>query len=1069
MLSITNKILNEISHLNQRHDEADLLLAGGAVLFVKVDSLIDMYSIEAFIVNNHEITAKLMISNDGRLLAVDFKASKPYWGHTEPYHLAALKLLQQLNPQTFPFQYTTSRYHLYLKEKTRKEKKENARIEAHSINQTKRFVNQYKHNMATEISQQLRPTTYTIIAFLEKDDRHLNLRFKMGETKKYLIKDIGQFLRDVANENSVTYGKNLTVKHLETNFDEASIKTIALMRQLISTYEVGSMKAIELQSSSFDYFFEFYHKLSPEYRDFQTQEAQNQLTLRFEETGKNYRLTLENKNSWYFGKKYVYTYENKILSRIPCDPSGKSIELLKQVAKQEDMLISKKDMLDFYKFVLSDIKSYFKLVGLDQTYKETSEKKMTLYGDVEDDHIILELEYLYEDGQKEKGFNPKNQNMSLTARKVEAYIQSQAEIDFQKRVARLNLNEDNVIQFVQRGLPYLSQICDVQVTDVLKHMDKKSIISLNVAVSIQNDLLSIDLDSVDISKSELADVLDAYKRKRKFYKLANGKQIDLQADVFTEVSDMLEAYQIVPAQIKDGHIELDLFQAFNFNDYARKGGNDLTFHRDALFKKTIEKFSNLKQSDYPIPGTYERILRDYQKQGFKWLQTIKSYGFGGILADDMGLGKTLQVIALLSEECGQSKPSLVVCPASLILNWEDEIHKFAPDLKSIAIYGSLQNRENLLNDYNNYDIVITSYDYIRRDYDKYEGLSFHYLILDEAQYIKNPKSKGALGVKRLKGKHKLALTGTPIENSLAEMWSIFDFLMPGYLYQYSYFQRHFETPIVKHGNEEKQHQLKHLISPFILRRTKKEVLTELPDKIEQTIKVEFSEEEYKLYLANLAQVNAALQAKLKLKKRGTTHIEILSMLTRLRQMCCEPRVLYENIVTPSSKLVSCLELIKTLQGHQKKVLLFSSFTSVLDLIGEALEQEEISYYALTGRTSKDKRRTLVNQFQKDETSVFLISLKAGGTGLNLTAAEAVIHFDPWWNMSAQNQATDRAHRMGQKNAVQVFKLIMKNSIEEKILNLQETKKYLSDTFIESNAGKVTQMSTEELIGLFTSS
>jgi SNF2 family DNA or RNA helicase len=1070
MLKITETLLNEVSNINQRHDEADSLLAQGAVLFVKVDFIVDVYEVEAFVVNNREITVKLVISNDGKLLNFNLTASKPYWGNREPYYLAALKLLQQLKPQSFPFQYTTSRYDIYLKEKCRKQKKENARIEALSIDRSKRFVDQYRNNIQTEISQQISPTKYKIIAFLEKANSSINLRFKIGHMKKYLIKDIGQFLRDVANENSVTYGKNLTFKHSENNFDNASIKIIDLIRQMISTYEIEqSTKEIELERSLFDYFFEFYHQSLPEYSEFHTKDEQNQFTLLFKEEGKNYILSLKSKRTWYFGKKYIYTYENKTLSRIKCDPSGKSIELLKQITAQKEMLIGKKDMTDFYKFVLSDIKNYFELVGLDHMYIQTSEKKITLYGDIDDhDHITLELEYLYEGGKKEKGFNPKNQNLSLNAKKIEAYIESQAEIDKKNNVARMRANGDKGIQLVELGLPYLNRLCDVQVTDVLKRIGKKSTFSLSVGVSIKNDLLSIDLDSVDLPKSELAGILDAYKRKRKFYKLTNGEHIDLEADVFAEVSAMLETYHVAPSEIKDGHIKLDLFRAFSINDYAGKDSEYLTFNRDELFKETIKKFSNIKHSDYPVPHPYEHILRDYQKQGFKWLQTIKRYGFGGILADDMGLGKTLQIIALLSEGCERLKPNLVICPASLILNWEDEIHKFAPHLTSIVVYGSLQKRKLLLNDYKNCDVVITSYDYIRRDIDKYDDLSFNYIVLDEAQYIKNPNSKGALAVKRLKGNYRLALTGTPIENSLAEMWSIFDFLMPGYLYNYGYFQRHFETPIVKHKDEEKQQQLKNLISPFILRRTKKEVLKELPDKIEQIIKVEFSEEEYRLYLANLAQVNEALQTKLKLGKKRSAHIEILAMLTRLRQICCEPRTLYENITNPSSKLASCIDLIKTLRDNKKKMLLFSSFTSVLDLVSEALDEEKISYYTLTGRMSKDKRRVFVNKFQEDDTSVFLISLKAGGTGLNLTAAEAVIHFDPWWNISAQNQATDRAYRMGQENLVQVFKLIMKNSIEEKILNLQAAKKNLSDIFVEGNEGKVTDMSIEELIGLFRS-
>lgn len=439
---------------------------------------------------------------------------------------------------------------------------------------------------------------------------------------------------------------------------------------------------------------------------------------------------------------------------------------------------------------------------------------------------------------------------------------------------------------------------------------------------------------------------------------------------------------------------------------------------------------------------------------------MQHYGFSGILADDMGLGKTLQMIVYLEKMKELGQPSLVITPASLLLNWQDEMNKFSPDLKVLCIYGSKPKRDNLISQISEYDVIITSYDYIRRDIELYETIYFHTVILDEAQYIKNPKTRSALSVKKLHSQQRFALTGTPIENSLAELWSIFDFLMPHYLYHYSYFLEHYERPIVKEHDEDKQNQLKCMISPFILRRNKKDVLKELPPKIEQTMYMQFSEEEEKLYLSTLVQVNKQLQEKLDVQQLG--RIDILAMLTRLRQLCQEPRLLYENIQEPSSKLKGCMELIHSLKDNGKKILLFSSFTGVLDMLALQCQKEHISFYQLDGSTSKEKRKEMVDCFQKDETTLFLISLKAGGSGLNLTSAQAVIHYDPWWNMSAQNQATDRAHRIGQSESVQVFSLIMKNSIEEKILDLQKQKKNLADAFVEGNEGTITTMSFNDM-------
>ena len=406
----------------------------------------------------------------------------------------------------------------------------------------------------------------------------------------------------------------------------------------------------------------------------------------------------------------------------------------------------------------------------------------------------------------------------------------------------------------------------------------------------------------------------------------------------------------------------------------------------------------------------------------------------------------------------------IICPASLIYNWEDEIAKFSKTLNCISITGAKAKRTLGIQNYRDYDLLITSYDYLRRDVDLYQDHEFECIILDEAQNIKNQKTKNAQFVKRLKANHRIALSGTPIENSLAELWSIFDFLMPGYLYSYHYFKQEYEIPITLDEDEKTTKRLRNLVNPFILRRTKKEVLKELPDKVDHKYMLEFSVSEKKLYLANLAMVNKEMQAKM--KEVHFDRIAILAMLTKLRQICCDARLVYDNIKEPSTKINATISLIKTLTENNKKILLFSAFTSLLDLVSNQLDKEQISYYMLTGSTNKEERRKLVNNFNEDDTRVFLISLKAGGTGLNLTSAEAVIHIDPWWNLSAQNQATDRAHRIGQNANVQVYRMIMKDSIEEKILKMQERKANLADSFVEGNDGSLSKMSKEEILDLF---
>ena len=435
-------------------------------------------------------------------------------------------------------------------------------------------------------------------------------------------------------------------------------------------------------------------------------------------------------------------------------------------------------------------------------------------------------------------------------------------------------------------------------------------------------------------------------------------------------------------------------------------------------------------------------------------------------------GKTLQVIAVILEDKKEETrklPSIVVSPSSLTLNWKNEIEKFAPSLKSIVIRGSLRERKNLIEKISENDVVITSYDLLKRDIDLYieKNLNFRYIIADEAQYIKNSNTQNAKSLKDLQGETRFALTGTPIENSLAELWSIFDYIMPGYLFGYAKFKREYETRIVKEQDEETMKRLKTMIEPFILRRTKAQVLTELPDKTITVMKNEMEGEQEKIYLSYMAQTKKEIMQEIETQGFEKSQIKILSLLTRLRQICCHPALFIENYKGESSKLTQALELIENAIEADHKILLFSTYTSMFDIIEKELQNRNIEYYKLTGSTKVDERIKMVDDFNKNPNiKIFLISLKAGGTGLNLTGADLVIHYDPWWNISAENQATDRAYRIGQKNNVQVYKLITKNSIEEKINELQEKKAALIDDVLDTNQTFINKLSKDDIMNLF---
>ena len=446
----------------------------------------------------------------------------------------------------------------------------------------------------------------------------------------------------------------------------------------------------------------------------------------------------------------------------------------------------------------------------------------------------------------------------------------------------------------------------------------------------------------------------------------------------------------------------------------------------------------------------------------------------GILADDMGLGKTVQLLCVvckyLEDETEKNKkPTLVVCPSSLCLNWQNEIEKFTQGVTSEVIHGSLQDRMRKIAEINNYNIVITSYELLKRDIDEYKkyNYKFKYIIADEAQYIKNNNTQNAKAIKDIISETRFALTGTPIENSLSELWSIFDFIMPGYLFRYRKFKELYETPIMRDNDEIVMQKLKKLIEPFVLRRIKKEVLTELPDKTVTVLSSQMLEEQEEIYLSYLTQAKKSAIEEIKENGIEKSQIKILALLTRLRQVCCHPSLFIENYEGGSGKLNQCIEIIKDAIQSGHKILLFSGYTAMFDIIEKELKKEQISYLKLTGQTKVSDRINLVDEFNNNpDKKLFLISLKAGGTGLNLVGADMVIHYDPWWNVSSENQATDRTYRIGQKRNVQVYKLITKNSIEEKIYDLQKRKEALIDNMLSTNQTFISKLSKEEIMNLF---
>ena len=586
---------------------------------------------------------------------------------------------------------------------------------------------------------------------------------------------------------------------------------------------------------------------------------------------------------------------------------------------------------------------------------------------------------------------------------------------------------------------------------------------LSGEAEIYDFLHELELSCEEMPLSELAEILSRYDRKRKYFRLKDGSFVDLSDAGVRSLSDLGRSLRLDEKELAEGSLQLPGYRALYLDDSLEES-SFVNLSRGKSFRALVRSMKTVEDSDYEVPPELSGILRGYQKTGFRWIKTLQANGFGGILADDMGLGKTLQAIAfLLSDWKEAERRYLVVCPASLVYNWKSELERFAPSLPVFLAAGSQAEREETLHRLEGRGgVLVTSYDLLRRDIDLYEKLTFSVQIIDEAQFIKNHATQAARAVKAVQADFRLALTGTPVENRLSELWSIFDYLMPGYLFSYSRFREEFESPIVNREDEGASERLQKMIRPFVLRRLKQDVLSDLPDKIEKNMYAAMQGEQRQLYDAHVQRLVMLLAGQSE-KEFQTAKIQILAELTKLRQLCCDPGLLLEGYEGESAKTQLCLELIQNAAEGGHKVLLFSQFTTMLERLKAALKREGIRFYSLDGSTPKARRVQLVDAFNRDETQVFCISLKAGGTGLNLTGADIVIHFDPWWNVAVQNQATDRAHRIGQKNVVTVYRLIARDTIEEKIVQLQEKKSRLAEQILGGEEMGPAALSKEALM------
>ncbi|PXV91838.1 SNF2 family DNA or RNA helicase [Lachnotalea glycerini] len=933
-----------------------------------------------------------------------------------------------------------------------------------------------------------------VIPYLKVDYKELKVDFKVGNQKQYVIKNLNEFVENITDEIDFEYGKNLKFVHDKEAFTNDSQQLIDFITEYVDNYhhvaymssyhyQTKAIRSIILSSVDLDKFLEMNKERALtvviDKQEHLCRIISKNPNIKFyiEKSEKGVEIYRDTSTIIMMGLKHVYEIQDNVIYTSD-QKYKKEMEMLLEYTnrgEERKVYLSEEDYHTFCATVLPVISNYseieYKEIDFGQYMPPTTE--IEVYLDAPENNYVTCTIYGKYGNEKYNVFEKFNPIEVYRDVKTEcsAYIIGQkyfagvTEAKEQEQAFFIKKNDNLLFHFLESGVSDFQEIADVYISDSFKNIKVLPSPKVAIGVSLESGLLELTLDTGEMPLNQLAGLLDSYKRRKKFHRLKNGQFINLEDSSFSTITELADGLSLTAKDLKQSKITLPQNRALYLDKILRESNEDVEYHRDIYFKNLIKNIKAVEDAEFEIPTSLKSILREYQKNGFRWLRTLTAYGFGGILADDMGLGKTLQIIALLLSQKEEAKtPSLIVCPASLIYNWESELEKFSPELKKCIVAGTARERKKLIQEYDQYDVLVTSYDLLKRDVNEYNNILFETEIIDEAQYIKNQSTQASKAVKIITAKVKFALTGTPIENRLSELWSIFDYLMPGLLYSYNHFREEIEIPIVQQNDEVSLKRLHRLISPFILRRLKKDVLKDLPNKLENVIYSKMEGKQLELYQANVALLKESI-GKQSEDDFNKNKLQILSELTKLRQLCCDPALYYDSYVGGSAKLETCMDLIENGVNGGHKILLFSQFTTMFEIIVKRLDNLKISYFKLTGQTPKAKRYKMVEEFNQDDTKIFLISLKAGGTGLNLTGADIVIHYDPWWNISAQNQATDRAHRIGQKNVVSVFKLITKNTIEEKILNLQELKRDLADKVISEEGVSSASLDKKDLLEL----
>lgn len=948
------------------------------------------------------------------------------------------------------------------------------------------------------------------------------LEARIGREKRYIVKNLLEFAQAVHSGKRVEYGKGMAFEHVPSAFAPESRPFLDLLLEEADAYirhyeemrghaglPLPVMRALTLGSAARDRLFDLL-----EGKEVQTEDEKGaervcrvehkdpRFPVEVEARGDGIAVTVPSALTSFRGEQRLYVADGLHLfgcSELYTETMGVFLEQMEQGGREcgsrkekRELLVGSRDIPLFYARVLEGMEALGILQSPEidwEKYRPEALKARFEFDSDSPDELRLRPTLSYGDFT----FSP------LADEHVPREIcrDVPAEFYISRLITRyfsywedesgelvIRGDEEALYQVLSEGMPQFQEVGEVWLSESVRHLRVLPPPEVSMGVSLGGGWLDLKIETAGIDPAELLQVLSEYRQKKKYYRMKNGEFLQLSGGGLQALDSLTADLGLTKSEFQAGEAKIPAYRAFYLDSLSGDSRMKL-FQRDEAYGMMVRDLKTAQSVSYAVPAVLEKTLREYQKIGYTWMRTLARYHFGGILADDMGLGKTLQVIALLTafyQEKTEQKaagnegsgselplPSLIVCPASLVYNWGQEFARFSPEIRVLLIAGTAKERQEQLEEQMRMEasegaqVIITSYDLLKRDRAAYLGRTFEYEIIDEAQVIKNAKTQGAKAVKEISANVRFALTGTPVENRLSELWSIFDFLMPGFLYSYRKFRERYELPIVKNQDPEALTALRRMTGPFVLRRLKKDVLRELPGKEERIVYSAASGRQQKLYTASALKLKEALAGG---AWSGNGKLEVLSQLMRLRQICCDPALCFEDYTGESAKLETCVSLIASASAAGHKILLFSQFASMLERIRERLLQEGISSHLLVGATPKEERSRMVQAFASDEVPVFLISLKAGGTGLNLTAADIVIHYDPWWNVAAQNQATDRAYRIGQEKPVTVYKLILKDTIEENLLKLQNAKLALAAQVVSEGMVSLGDLSQNELMELF---